>query len=533
MGSLFLPGLVEDMEHQQETQRLTDYAQAAKSQILTSQSDLDAGDAALPELLAWCRRQKTCVVLRSGKILSSQPSSRAVQNCRIVMQERGITPKAVYPATQALIQFLLENAVESTAGVTTIEVSVSEQQQRLRLLVKAALDIEASDIHIEVRSHVARIRMRKHGELFLHAEWLPKLAREVVSVAFNKETDHTSSHFNPLIPMSASMLLEIDKIAVRLRIASLPAHDGYDVVLRILTTRDEKIQTLRQLGYFPDQIAMLEKAIALPYGSVILSGPTGSGKTTTLASCMQLVDMRRKVFTIEDPVEKLVAHTTQVPVNTEHYDRDFASMARTVLRMDPDVIVLGEMRDEETASVMLRAAITGHLVFSTVHTNSAPGIITRLVDLGLPTARLATPDVLTCLICQRLVPTLCKHCCISVNDSQRHRKNSPRWEAIFGEEARFVRARGLRCDECRNLGIQGRTVVAEMIWIDEWGRRYIQSNNIYGWQQYLAQNGWQSYADRLMSLVLSGRVDPLDAEKIIGPLDKQRYELRFDYRKQP
>lgn len=518
------------MEHQQEQQRLSDYASIAKSQILSSQSDLDAQDGAMPEMLAWCRRQKTLVVLRSGKILSCQPSSRVIQNCRIVMNERGLTAQAVYPATQALIQFLLENAVEAPLGIATVEVSVSEQQQRLRLLVKAALDIEASDIHIEVRSHVARIRMRKHGELFLHAEWLPKLAREVVSVAFNKETDHAISHFNPLVPMSASLPLTIDTLSVRLRIASLPAHDGYDVVLRILTTRDEKIQTLKQLGYFPDQVAMLEKAIALPYGSVILSGPTGSGKTTTLASCMQLVDMRRKVFTIEDPVEKLVGHTTQVPVNTEHYDRDFASMARTVLRMDPDVIVLGEMRDEETAAVMLRAAITGHLVFSTVHTNSAVGIITRLVELGVSASLLSTPDVLTCLICQRLVPTLCKHCCIAVEDSRRHTKNLPRWQATFGDQARLVRARGMRCEVCRNLGIQGRTVIAEMIWLDEWGRRYIQSNNIYGWQQYLIQNGWKSYAQRLIELVLTGQVDPLDAEKFIGPIDKQHDELRFDYR---
>jgi type II secretory ATPase GspE/PulE/Tfp pilus assembly ATPase PilB-like protein len=519
------------MEYQKEQELLSHYASISKSQVLSSQSDLDAQDTAMPEMLGWCRRQKILVVLRSGKILSSEPSSRAIQNCRIVMIDRGLSPAAVYPAKNTLIQFLLENAVESDANVTVSEQNVSEQQQRLRLLVKAAIDIDASDIHIEVRSNVARIRMRKHGELFLHAEWLPKLAREVVSVAFNKETDHSISHFNPLIPMSASMRIEIEKIDVRVRIASLPAHDGYDVVMRILTTRDEKILSLRKLGYFPDQIALLEKAIALPYGSVILSGPTGSGKTTTLASCMQLIDTRRKVFTIEDPVEKLVATTTQVPVNTEHYDRDFASMARTVLRMDPDVIVLGEMRDEDTASVMLRAAITGHLVFSTVHTNSATGIITRLIDLGIAKSMLATPDVLTCLICQRLVPVLCKHCCSSAKNSQRHARHLERWKNCFGDNARFIKTRGVRCEECRNLGIQGRTVIAEMIWVDEWSRRYIQSSNIFGWQQYLIQNGWKSYAQRLIDLVLDGRVDPFDAEKLIGPLDKQQQnELRFDYK---
>ena len=518
------------MKHQHEQELLSQYASIAKSQVLSSQSDLGIEDVAMPDMLGWCRLQKTLVVLANGDILSSEPNSRTIQNCRIVMQDKGMTPGIVRPATSTLIQFLLENAVEtSNVSELTVVNNVSDQQQRLRLLVKAALDIEASDIHLEVRSQIARIRLRKHGELFLHAEWLPKLAREIVSVAFNKETDHAISHFNPLVPMNASMLLEINGVRVRLRMTSLPAHDGYDVVMRLLTTRDEHIETLKGLGYFPDQIAMLEKAISLPHGAVILSGPTGSGKTTTLASCMQLVDTRRKVFTIEDPVEKLISHITQIPVNTHHDDRDFANMARTVLRMDPDVVVLGEMRDEDTASVMLRAAITGHLIFTTVHTSSATGIITRLMDLGLSTSMLAAPDMLASLICQRLVPVLCKHCCVSLSDSRRHYKSLDRWQKVFGDHLRLVRARGVRCEHCNHLGINGRTVVAEMIWVDEMGRRYIQNNNMFGWRQYLKQNGWKSYADRLIDLVAMGRVDPLDAEKIIGRLDEQERGTRFDY----
>lgn len=516
------------MEHQKE-QQLKDYASVVKRGVLSTQSDLDPQDQALPEMLAWCRRQTAIIVLKSNKILSSQPSSRTVQNCKIVMINKGLAPGTVYPATEALIQFLLENSKEQVPADAHVEHNVSEQQQRLRLLVKAALDIEASDIHVEVRSQAARIRLRKHGELFLHAEWLPKLAREVMSVAFNKETDHAATHFNPLIPMNASMMLEVDNRKVRLRLASLPAHDGYDVTLRILTAYDDRVLTLKQLGYANDQVELLEKAISLPHGAIILSGPTGSGKTTTLASCMQLVDMRRKIFTIEDPVEKLISSATQVPVNTEHYDRDFASMARTVLRMDPDVVVLGEMRDEDTASVMLRAAITGHLVFSTVHTNSATGIVTRLLDLGLSRSMLSTPDVLTCLICQRLVPVLCKDCCVSISDSRRHYREIDRWQKVFGDKLRCVRARGVRCKTCNGLGVNGRTVVAEIIWVDEWGRRYIENRNMYIWRQYLKQNGWKSYADRLIDLVAAGRCDPLDAEHMIGPLNQQQEEMRFNY----
>ena len=130
---------------------------------------------------------------------------------------------------------------------------------------------------------------------------------------------------------------------------------------------------------------------------------------------MLMVNSDRKIYTIEDPVEKVVKTATQIPVNTEHDDRGFASMGRSALRMDPDVIVLGEMRDEDTAKVMTRAAITGHLVFSTLHTNTAPAIITRMVDMGISANLLSDPHLLACLICQRLLPKLCEHCSIPMN----------------------------------------------------------------------------------------------------------------------
>ena len=128
---------------------------------------------------------------------------------------------------------------------------------------------------------------------------------------------------------------------------------------------------------------MMAKITNLPSGAVILAGPTGSGKTTTLASCMQMVQAGRKIYTIEDPIEKLASTATQVPIHTEHFDRGFANMGRSVLRMDPDVMVLGEIRDDDTAKVMVRAALTGHLVFSTLHTNTVVGIVPRLLDMGL------------------------------------------------------------------------------------------------------------------------------------------------------
>ncbi|MBS0349618.1 MAG: Flp pilus assembly complex ATPase component TadA [Proteobacteria bacterium] len=507
----------------QEQQALEQYASLSQRKILSSEADLGPKDQAMPEMLTWCREQKNIVVLQSCTILTSEPTSRLVQNCKIVMHNKGLVPGLVFPATGALIKVILENAEEKRQLETNVDgvQEVSTQQQRLRLLVKGALDMEATDIHMEVRAEIARIRFRKHGELFLHAEWAPKLAREVASVAFNKETDHNITHFNPLVPQNASMPLMIDDREVRLRLASLPAHGGFDVVMRILTTADRQVPTLEKLGYGPEQVTMLKRALHMPYGAVILAGPTGSGKTTTLAACMQLVEEFRKLYSIEDPVEKVVASVTQVPVNTEHYDRSFASMARTILRMDPDVLVLGEMRDEDTAGVMVRAAITGHLVFSTVHANSAPGIVTRLADLGVSTELLASPDLLICLICQRLAPLLCRYCMMPLEKSEKHLPHFNRWREPFGEFWNNVRVRGKECAKCHGLGISARTVVAEMIWLDEQSRQYVHENNIVKWKSYLKENGWLSYHDQLLSMVRQGLVDPIDAESLAGEFNIQ------------
>lgn len=270
-------------------------ANAMKGQVMTSQADLDPKDKPLLEMADWCQQRGNIVVLKSGMILTTDAVSRDVQNCKTMLINRGIRPGRVVTATQELVTLLLANVAgeeeEETARVATeAESSISTQQQRLRILVQEAISADISDIHIEVRPEVARIRFRKYGELYLHAEWFPRLGREIASVAFNKETDHATAHFNPLVPQDASMPLRVGGQEVRLRLASMPAHGGFDVVMRILGVGDATtVVTLEQLGYTPEQTYIIERAVQMPHGAVLLSGPTGSGKTTTLASCMRLV----------------------------------------------------------------------------------------------------------------------------------------------------------------------------------------------------------------------------------------------------
>lgn len=535
MSDVTLPPETQDeaSEKSEKMATLAQYATATRTKVVSSQSDLDSKDKVMDEMFDWCKDQGNIVVLRSGIILSSDPTSRTVQNCKSLMLSKGIHPGQVYAGTRSVLKLLLASGEEEEdakrhKGETNV--SFSDQQKHLRELVFEAVRQHVSDIHIQVRSGYSRIRMRQHGELRVYAEWSEKLGREIASVAFNKETDHATSHFNPLIPQDASMPLKMSGHDIRLRLASVPAHGGFDMVMRILTTGEERNKSLDELGYTRKQIDIIKMAMKLPFGAIIVAGPTGSGKTTTLASCMEMVESTAKLYSIEDPVEKVVEAATQVPVNTDKEDRSFASMGRAALRMDPDVIILGEMRDEDTAHVMVRASITGHLVLTTLHTNRATAIVTRLVDMDISPVLLSDSSVLRCLMCQRLVAKMCPDCAVPLRSSEKHLDYIPAWEAVLGKEIiDKAKARGNGCAKCNHSGVSGRIVVAEVIWVDEIGRQFIQKCDTLGWEKYLKENGWQDFRDRAIDLIEAGVCDPFDAEKVVGPINPATQAKTFKY----
>jgi general secretion pathway protein E len=511
--------------------QLERYAQATNTKLLVKMQDLDPHDRPMLAMYAWSQKQGTIIVLRSGIILTSTPHSRELQNARTKLRELGIIPGYVYAADETLIGILLASSAGISEALHEEEQtdSFSEQQKHLRDLIREAITTDISDIHIEVRAKKTKVRMRQHGSLMLFAEWSAKMGREIAAVAFNKETDHATAHFNPHIPQDASMPLRVDGKNVRMRLASVPAHGGFDMVMRILAVGDDSKVTLEDLGYTKNQIEIIRHAISLPHGAILVAGPTGSGKTTTLAACMAYVSPHNKIYSIEDPVEKVVEKATQVPVNTDKDDRGFASMGKASLRMDPDDIVLGEMRDEDTAGVMVRAAITGHLVFSTIHTNSAPGIATRLADMGITPILLSDASVLRCLCCQRLAPTVCTHCCIPIKNSEKHKEHIDRWREVIGDGVESANVRGPGCDKCFKTAIGGRTVLAEVIWVDEVGREFIQKMDILGWVKHLKDNGWNDMDAQAYRLVTEGRLDPFDAEGVVGRIDKATQAKSYTY----
>lgn len=507
------------------------YAKATNTIVVSSSRHLHAKDHVLPLMLEWCRKRKNIVVLTSGVILTSNPTSRDIQNCKATLISYGIPPGRVYAATPNIISILLENetGLEKTKVDKNRHSEITDRQQHLRNLVLEAIERDVSDIHIEVRADKTKIRMRQHGDLQFYTEWSQQLGREIASVAFNKETDHATSHFNPLVPQDASMPLAAGGKNVRLRLASVPAHGGFDMVMRILADGTEsRVPSLSELGYTKGQEKLISDAVKEPHGAIIVSGPTGSGKTTTLASCMGLVEDDRKLYSIEDPVEKVVEQATQVPVNTDMDDRSFASMGRAALRMDPDVIILGEMRDEDTSRVMVRAAITGHLVLTTLHTSNAPGIITRLMDLGISPILLSDSNLLRLLVFQRLVPKICQNCAIPITESPKHKEELAYWEKLLGS-LKGVKARGPGCEQCHNQGVTGRTVVAEIIWVDDTGRDYIKKGDVHGFEKYLLAQGWKTYHDHALFVIKKGLCDPMMTEKMLGKLIDSSKRASFQY----
>lgn len=326
-----------------------------------------------------------------------------------------------------------------------------------QLLREAVMD-RASDIHFEPEEDSIRVRYRIDGVLQELAR-LPKSSQaELLSrVKVMAEMDITERRR----PQDGRIAMRMEGTPLDMRVASLPTPYGEGIVIRILNS-GVSFHQLDDLGIAEDNLARLRRMLRQPYGAILISGPTGSGKSTTLYAALQEVnDPGRKIVTVEDPIEYRMAGLTQMAVNSR-IGVTFASGLRTILRFDPDIIMVGEVRDAETASIAVRAALTGHLVLSSIHTNDAPSALTRLTDMGIEPY--ITSSALIGAVAQRLVRVLCPRC-------KKHVKVS--WDALvaagFPEDvAMTVKPyKAVGCEECHRTGYVGRTAVVEVMEMDD------------------------------------------------------------------
>jgi general secretion pathway protein E len=326
----------------------------------------------------------------------------------------------------------------------------------VNLLIKDAHDARASDIHLESTQQGLRARFRVDGVLAdAPAPPLQAQAAILSRVKLLAELDIAERR----APQDGSFRIRLESRELDIRVSTVPTLYGESVVLRLLDRGGHPVG-LDELGMAPATLEQFQRIVARPTGIVIAAGPTGSGKTTTLYSALALRDTTaEKVITVEDPVEYHLGAVTQIPVNRKA-GMTFASALRSVLRQDPDVMMVGEMRDPETAEVAVQAAMTGHLVFSTLHTNDAPSAVTRLLDLQVAPYQIAA--TINGVLAQRLVRRICPHC------RERYSPDPQVVSFVSGEpkgHPHLVRGRG--CDACHRTGYLGRIGIFELLVVSE------------------------------------------------------------------
>ena len=353
----------------------------------------------------------------------------------------------------------IKEAAAAVSGVDPESAATSQPVARLlNSLLHRAIQDRASDIHFEVFPGEFRVRYRVDGTLYEIEAPPPHLALPLVSrIKVMSSLDITETR----VPQDGRIELVIDSRAVDLRVATLPGVSGEGVVMRILDRSSVNLD-LAALGLGEEEENAIRKLTDLPHGIVLVTGPTGSGKTTTLYAMLQEANSPEvKIITAEDPVEYDIEGIVQVPVNPD-IDVTYASVLRTVLRQDPDKILVGEIRDEETASVAVEASLTGHTVFSTVHTNDAPSTVTRLVDMGI--APFLISATLEAVVAQRLVRRICPDCRESYQpDDELLMEFGP--QASMLEGATFYFGKG--CANCYHTGHRGRSAIFEILMIDD------------------------------------------------------------------
>ena len=404
------------------------------------------------------------------------------------------TSEEVSKAAQALTQESLQNRLV-TADIEDLEdVKNAPVVKMVDFLFRNSIEMRASDIHIEPFEQEIRIRYRIDGDLrlinTLGIESLaPLVTRIKIMAGLNIAEKRT--------PQDGRIVMRVGGYDLDLRVSVLPVVSGEKIVIRILNRSSYEFGRDR-LGISAHNIEKLERILRNPHGIVLVTGPTGSGKSTTLYTLLSDLNSEKvNIVTVEDPVEYTLTGINQVNVNAKS-GVTFASGLRSILRQDPDIVMIGEIRDEETAQIATRAAITGHLVLSTLHTNDAPATITRLIDMGVEPYLVASS--ITGVIAQRLVKKICPHCKMPYEASELEKHflcvdiNQP-----------LTLYKGVGCGHCQQTGYIGRTGIYEVMEITKEHREAISKNEgLSTIRQLSEKQGMTLLADECRDLVLNG-----------------------------
>ena len=415
---------------------------------------------------------------------------------------------------------LAESDIDLQELVQGEDVANAPVVKLLQSIFEDAIQIGASDIHIEPDENVLRIRTRVDGVLQEQVMKEKRIASALVSRLKLMAGLNISER---RIPQDGRFNIRVRNRSIDVRLSTMPIQNGESVVMRILDQSGNAL-VLDQLGMDPDLLAHFRKNIHRPHGMILVTGPTGSGKTTTLyAALSELNKAENKIITVEDPVEYRLPRINQVQINSK-IGLDFATVLRAALRQDPDIVLIGEMRDKETSSIGLRASITGHLVLSTLHTNDAISTVNRLIDMGAEGFLVAS--ALRAVLAQRLVRKVCKNCITEYSPDTQEKAWLSSLLGSNSESTKFFHGNG--CPQCNNTGYSGRLGVFEFLEIDDELADDLRREDSSSFATHAkASSSFRPFSRHAMDYAKKGITSLEEVIRITGMLEEELDEHEF------
>lgn len=401
-------------------------------------------------------------------------------------------------STKNALDTIIDENAEKLASIETTEILDIQNAPAVKFvdaIIKEAIPLQASDIHIEPREDKVVVRYRIDGDLVKRAEFpIDSFNAVCARIKIISNMDIAERR----VPQDGRIRMEIDGEEYDFRVSTLPTIFGEKFVIRVL---DNKLfsYSRKELNFSDEANEVIEKILKHPHGIILLTGPTGCGKTTTLYAFLKELNKESKnLITIEDPVEYSMTGINQIQINNKA-NLTFASSLRSILRQDPDIIMVGEIRDSETASIAIRAAITGHLVLSTLHTNNAPGAVLRLIDMGIEPYLVS--DALVAVISQRLIKKLCPAC-------KQSTITTPEQMKVLGLDKPHTIYTPKGCPFCHNTGYKGRMAIHEIMYMNDNVRNKLNSNALdqNSLKQTAIENGMSTLAESGKKYILSGTI---------------------------
>jgi type II secretory ATPase GspE/PulE/Tfp pilus assembly ATPase PilB-like protein len=482
--------------------------------------------------------QKIAYLLLSKNIPSNM-HQRAKSLCLLLRKTHQVRVVGTTREILGIIENQLKTQQNKEAKALVNE---SELYDTLNELFARTVEMNASDIHFEAYEGKTDIKLRVNGILVKILEYAQEYSRELARILYNVLAAEGSKdiQFDETKMQSAIVEKSILGKPYRIRVQTAPRYPfGYSIALRMLPLDTKSSTSIEDLGYTHVQMKMLLKAGMRPTGALIFAGTTGSGKSTTLSTLIadkiKKTKGTKKVITIENPPEYVINGALQVNINdtSESATATFADAIKVAMRMDPDVLMIGEVRDDRSAKLLQDSVQSGHQVFTTVHAASALGIFERLVGLGFERAVLTSPGFLSLLVYQVLAPINCPHCSLSfdsfaaANQEELEKELLARVTVAVGQEnlskIKFRNVNG--CDRCKQTGFLGRTVIAEMIEPDDHLLQFIRNEDYTSARDHWGKTGGVPLYKNVMAKILTGELDPQYAEDTVGYLSDEHEKV--------